>query len=124
MAQKYNLRSVKKETVVPVQDFMSQVLGGCQPTPAQVHSDLSSGSDFDISDLVQSSDNEVDISDTEHRSYEKLVHENQVPDGTSSNGTRQMVNQTILDKLEKISSRLDTLEKKSCKKSVQESKII
>ena len=55
MAQKYNLRSGKKETVLPVQlqlcddqDFMSQMLGGSQPTPAQqqVHSDLSSSSDF------------------------------------------------------------------------------
>ena len=34
-----------------------------------------------------------------------------------------MVNQTILDKLEKISARLDTLEQKNCKKSVQASKI-
>ena len=75
MAQKYNLRSGKKETVLPVQlqlcddqDFMSQVLGGSHPTPSQrqVHSDLSSGSDFDISDLVQSSDNDMDVSDTEH----------------------------------------------------------
>ena len=127
MSQKYNLRSGKKEKVVPVQlqlcddqDFMSQVLGVSQPIPAQrqVHSDLSSGSDFELSDLLQSSDNEADVSDTEHRSYEKFVHENQVPDVTNSNGT-----QTILDKLAKISSRLDTLEKKSCKKSVQSRKL-
>ena len=104
---------------------MSQVLGGSHPTPAQrqVHSDLSSSSDFDISDLVQSSDNEVDVSDTEHRSYEKFSSENQVPDDTSSNGTQQMVNQTILAKLEKSNARLDTVEQKSCKKSVQTSKI-
>ena len=127
MAQKYNHRSGKKEKVLPVQlqlcddqDFMSQVLGGCQPTPAQrqVHSDLSSGSDFDILDLVQSSDNEAYGSDSEHRSYEKFVHESQVSDDKTSNNTQQVVNQTILDQLEEISSRLDTLEKKSCKKSV------
>ena len=35
-----------------------------------------------------------------------------------------MVNQTILDKLEKISARLDTLEQKNCEKSVQTSKKI
>ena len=96
MAQKYNLRSGKRESVLPVQlqlcddqDFMSQVLGGSHPTPAQrqVHSDLSSGSDFDISDLVQSSDNETHVSDTEHRSYEKFSSESQIPDENSSNDT-------------------------------------
>ena len=132
MAQKYNLRSGKRETVLPVQlqlcedqDFMSQVLGGSHPTPAQwqVHSDLSSGSDFDILDLVQTSDNETDVSHTDHSSYEKFSSENQIPDEDSSNDTQQMVNQTILDKLEKISARLDTLEQKNCKKSLQASKI-
>ena len=101
---------------------MSQVLGGSHPTPAQRQVHLSSGSYFDISNIVQSSDNEADISDTEHRSYEKFTSESQIPDD-SSNGTQQMVKQTILDKLEKISARLDTLEQKSCKKSVQTSKI-
>ena len=110
MAQKYNLRSGKKETVLPVQlqlcddqDFMSQVLEGSHPTPAQrqVHSDLSSGSDFDISDLVQSSDNEADVSDTEHRPFDKFSSENQVPDDKNASSTQQMVNQTILHKLEK-----------------------
>ena len=132
MAQKYNLRSGKKETVLPVQlqlcddqDFMFQLLGGSHPTPAQrqVHSDLSSGSDFDISDLVHSSDNEVDVSNTEHRSYDRFCSENQVLDDKSASSTQQLVNQTILDKLEKISARLDTLEQKNCKKSVQTSKI-
>ena len=84
---------------------------------------MSSGSDFDISDLVQSSDNDTDVSDTEHRSYEKFGSESQIPDENSSNDTQQMVNQTILDKLEKISARLDTLEQKNCKKSLQASKI-
>ena len=132
MAQKYNLRSGKKGTVLPVQlhlcddqDFMSQVLGGSRPTAAQrqVHSDLSSGSDFDISDLVQSSDDEADVSDTEHRSYEKFSSENQVPDDKNGSSVQQMVNQKILEKLEKISARLDTLEQKNCKKSVQTAKI-
>ena len=85
MAQKYNLRSGKKETVLPVQlqlcdeqDFMSQMLGASQPTPAQrqVHSDLSSGSDFEFSDLVQSSDSEADASGSESRSYKKFTSEN------------------------------------------------
>ena len=132
MAQKYNLRSGEKETVLAVQiqlcddqDFMSQVLGGSQPTPAQrqVTSDLSSGSDFDFSDLVQSSDNETDVSHTEQRSYDRFNSENQVPDDKNASSTQQMVNQTILDKLEKICARLDTLEQKKCKKSVQASKI-
>ena len=104
---------------------MSQVLGGSHPSPAQwqVHSDLSSSSDFDISVLVQSCDNKADISDTEHRSYEKFSSEIPVPDDRSSNSTQQMVSQTMFDKLEKISARSDTLEQKSCKKSVQTSKI-
>ena len=83
----------------------------------------SSGSDFHISDLVQSSDNEADVSDTQHRSYDKFSSENQVPDDKNASSTQQMANQTILDKLEKISARLDTLEQKNCKKSVQSSKI-
>ena len=57
------------------------------------------GSDFYISDLVQLSDNEEDVSDTENRSYEKFSSENQVQDDTSSNGTQQIVNQTILDRI-------------------------
>ena len=82
MAQKYNLRSGKKETVLPVQlqvcddqDFMSQMLGASQPTPAQrqVHSDLSSGSYFEFSDLVQSSDSEADASGSESRSYKNSL---------------------------------------------------
>ena len=81
MAQKYNLRSGKKEKVLPVQiqlcddqHFMYQMLGGSQPTPAQrqVHSDLSSGSDFEFSDLVQSSDSEADASGSEKICYRKL----------------------------------------------------
>ena len=109
------------------QDFMSEVLGGSRPTPAQwqIHSDLSSGSDFDISDLVQSSNNETDVSDTEHRSYEKFSSENQVPDDKNGSSVQQMVNQTILDELEKISARLDTLEQKIIKNlfRLQKSKI-
>ena len=132
MAQKYNLRSRKKETVLPVQiqlcddqDFMSQVLGGSHPTPAQrqVNSDLSSGSNFDIWHLVQSSDTETDVPHTEHRSYDRFNSESQVPDDKNASSTQQMVNQTILENLEKISARLDTLEQKNCKKSVQASKI-
>ena len=98
--------------------------GGSHPTPAQrqVHSDLSSSSDFDISDLVQSSDNEADVSDTEHRSYEKFSSENQFPDDKNGSSVQQMVNQTILDKLEKISARLDTLEQKNLFR-LQKSKI-
>ena len=76
---------------------------GSQPTPAQqqVHSDLLSGSDFDISDLVQSSDSEADASGTESRSYEKFANKNQIPDGKSTDSTRQIVNQIILGQLEK-----------------------
>ena len=132
MAQKYNLRSGKRETVLPVQlqlcddqDFMSQMLGASQPTPAQrqVHSDLSSGSDFEFLDLVQSSDSEADASGSESRSYKKFANENQIQDEKNTGSTQEIVNQTILSQLEKISSRLDTLERKSCKKSVDESKI-
>ena len=132
MAQKYNLRSGKRETVLPVQlqlcddqDFMSQMLGASQPTPAQwqVHSDLSSGSDFEFSDLVQSSDSEAEASGSESRSYKKFASESQIPDEKNTGSTQEIVNQTILSQLEKNSSRLDTLERKSCKKSVDESKI-
>ena len=104
---------------------MSQILGGSQPTPAQrqVHSDLSSGSDFEFSDLVQSSDSEADASGYESRSYKKFASENQIPDEKNTSSTQEILNQTILTQLEKNSSRLYTLERKSCKTSVDESRI-
>ena len=73
-----------------------------------MHCDLSSGSDFEFSDLVQSSDSEADASGSESRSYKKFASENQIPDEKNTGI---------------ISSRLGTLERKSCKKSVDQSKI-
>ena len=99
--------------------------GGSQPTPAQqhVHSDLTSGSDFDFLHLVQSSNSEADASGTESRSYEKFANENQIPDDKITDSTQQIVNQTIMSHLEKISSRLNTLERNSCTKLVDASEI-
>ena len=104
---------------------MSQMLGGSQPTPAQrqVRSDLSSGSDFEFSDLVQSSDSEANASGSESRSYKKFASENQIPDEKNTGSTQEILNQTILTQLEKNSSRLYTLERKSCKTLVDESRV-
>ena len=131
MSQKYNLRSGKREAVLPVQlqlcddqDFVSQMLGGSYPTPAQrqVLSDSESGSELECSDLINTSDNDQDDAD-EHRSYDKFSAENVRSDSRESDTAQQLVNQTILQQLEKISARLDTLEKKNCKKTVDQSKI-
>ena len=131
MSQKYNLRSGKKETVLPVQlqlcddyDFVSQMLGSSHPTPAQwqVVSDSESGSDLECSDLINTSDNDHDDAD-EHRSYDRFSAENIRSDSTDTDTAQQLVNQTILQQLEKISARLDNLEKKNCKKTVDQSKI-
>ena len=131
MSQKYNLRSGKRETVLPVQlqlcndkDFVSQMLGSSHPTPAQrqVASDSESGSDLECSDLINTSDNDQDDAD-EHRSYDKFSAENIRSDSTETDTSQQLVNQTILQQLKKISARLDNLEKKNCKKTVDQSKI-
>ena len=87
-----------------------------------MHSDLSSGSDFEFSDLVQSPDSEADASVSESRSHKKFASENQIPDEKNTGSTQEIVNQAILSQLEKISSRVDTWERKSCKKSLDESK--
>ena len=41
-------------------------------------------------------------------------------DSTETDTAQQLVNQTILQQLEKISARLDTLEKNNCKKTVDQ----
>ena len=80
MSQKYNLRSGKKEAVVPVQmqlwdgqDFLSQMLGGSHLIPAQrqVVSDSESDSDLECLDLINTSDNEHNDTQNEHRSYDR-----------------------------------------------------
>ena len=120
-----------REAVLPVQlqlcddqDFVSQMLGGSHPTPAQrqVASDSESGTDLECSDLINTSDNDQDDAD-EHRSYDRFSAENVRSDSTETYTAQQLVNQTILQQLEKISARLDTLEKKNCKKTVDQSKI-
>ena len=131
MSQKYNLRSGRREAVLPVQlqlcddqDFVSQMLGGSRSTPAQrqVASDSESGSELECSDLINTSDNDQDDAD-EHRSYDRFSAENVRSDSRETDTAQQLVNQTILQQLEKISARLDTLEKKNCKKTVDQSKI-
>ena len=121
MSQKYNLRSGRREAVLPVQlqlcddqDFVSQMLGGSHPTPAQwqVASDSESGSELECSDLINTSNNDQDDAD-EHRSYDRFSAENVRSDSRESDTAQQLVNQTILQQLEKISARLDTLEKKN-----------
>ena len=128
MSQKYNLRSGKREAVLPVQlqlcddqDFASQMLGGSHPTPAQrqVDSDSESGSDLECLDLIHTSNNDHDDA-IEHRSYDRFSVENVKPDSTDADTAQQLVNQTILQQLEKISARLDTLEKSNCKKTVDQ----
>ena len=100
------------------------MLGGSHPTPAQrqVASDFESGSDLECSDLINISDNDQDDAD-EHRSYDRFSAENVRSDSTETNTAQQLVNQIILQQPEKISARLDTLKKKNCKKTVDQSKI-
>ena len=67
------------------QDFVSQMLGGSHPTPAQrqVDSDSESGSDLECSDLIHTSDNDHDDA-IEHRSYDRFSVENVKPDSTDA----------------------------------------
>ena len=106
------------------QDFVSQMLGSSHPTPAQrqVASDSESGSELECSDLINTSDNDQNDAD-EHRSYDRFSAENVRSDSRETDTVQQLINQTILQQLEKIGARLDTLEKKNCKKAVDQSKI-
>ena len=130
--QKYNLRPGKKKAVLPVQlqlcddqDFMPQVLQDSQPTPAQwqVYSDISTSSDLDRSDLIHSSDSKANASHTEHRSYDKFMHENQMPDSRDADTTQQLVNQTIFRHLNKIGLGLIVSRRMVAKKLVDDTKI-
>ena len=78
------------------QDFVSQMRGGRNPTPAQrqIDSDSDSGSDLECSDLIHTSDNDHDDAN-EHRSYDRFS------DSTDTDTTQQLVSQTILQQLEK-----------------------
>ena len=99
------------------------MLGGSHPTPAQrqVASDSESGSELECSDLINTSDNDQDDAD-EHRSCDRFSAENVRSDSRETDTAQQLVNQTILQQLEKISARLDTLEKKNCKKRLTSQK--
>ena len=110
MSQKYNLRSGRREAVLPVQlqlyddkDLVSQMLGGSHPTPAQwqVASDSESGSDLECLDLINKSDNDQDDAD-EHRSYDRFVAENVRSDSRETDTAQQLVNQTILQQPKKL----------------------
>ena len=102
---------------------MTQMLGGSHPTPAQSQVDSESGSDLECSDLIHTSDNDHDDAN-EHRSYDRFSVENVKLDSTAADTAQQLANQTILQQLENISARIDTLEKSNCKKkTVDQSKI-
>ena len=126
MSQKYNLRSGRREAVLPVQlqlcddqNFVSQMLGSSHPTPAQLQvvSDSESGSNLECLYLTNISNNDHDDA-SEYRSYDRFLVENVTLDSTETDIAQQLVNQTILQQLKKISARLDTLEKNNCKKTV------
>ena len=106
MSQKYNLRCGKREAVLPVQlqlcddqDFVSQMMGGSHPTPAQrqVDSDSESGSDLECSDLIHTSDNDHDDAN-EHRSYDRFSVENVKLDSTDTDVAQQLVSLATIRK--------------------------
>ena len=109
MSQKNNLRCGRREAALPVQlqlcddqDFVSKMLGGSHPTPAQrqVASDSESGSDLEYSDLINTSDNDHDDANG-HRSYDTFSVENAKSSSANTDTAQQLVNQTILQQLEK-----------------------
>ena len=94
------------------------MLGGGHLTPTQRQevSDSESSSNLECLDLINISDNDHDDAN-EHRSYNRFSVENVRSDSTDTDNAQQLSNQTILQQLEKISARLDTLEKNNCKKN-------
>ena len=73
-------------------------------------------------DLINAS--ETDVGDIETgQSLMENSRENALPESREADATQQLVNQTILNLLERISVRLGTLEQKSYQKSVYDLKI-
>ena len=103
---------------------MSHMLGSSHPTPAQrqVTSDSESSSDLECSDLINTSDNDHNDAN-KHRSYDRFSVENVKSDTTETDTAQQLSQSGNFAIARKISTRLDTLEKNNCKKTVDQSKV-
>ena len=129
--RQYNLRLQGQDTIqLPVElhlaedaTFMKDLLASERnPQLRQVSDNDSSINNFDYEALIATSDDEHDSS-VENHSHETVLRN---PDPTTSDAnstSQQAINMQILAQLQSLGSRLDAMEKKSCKKSTDTSKI-
>ena len=122
--RQYNLRSQAQDTVqLPVElhlaedaTFMKDLLASQRnPQSGQVSDNDSSINDSDCDALIASPDDEHDSN------IENLSHETELknPDATmldAHSTSQQAINMQIVAQLQSLGSRLDAMEKKSCKK--------
>ena len=122
---RYNLRSGRKECHVPVQvqlasdaEFLAASWGSLDPQHSgQVLSEQSdSGSDIDISSLLDISNQNLSFSDSGSVNHGAAVGGNGDPKASGSNPVnvdQNMINQQILAQLNVLGKRLNSIEKNS-----------
>ena len=127
-SRQYNLRSQKSSTLqVPVQidtpanlDLFERLLKSCDANKKSNGSESSDISDLDCSGLLNVSDDSNVAADSKPdpvHNQSSCFDENQAT--TSSNAmtnSQDLINREILQQLQTIGKRLDTLETKNCKK--------
>ena len=138
METRYNLRLGKKECHIPVQvqlaadeEFLAASRGSLDPHSGQVLSDQSdSGSDIDISGLLDISNQNLSFSDSSSVNHGAAVSGSGGPKASSCspiNVDQNMINQQILAQLNALGKRLNSIEKNSlqstCRKTSDTSKI-
>ena len=128
--RQYNLRSTSQETVqLPVELHMTQdsaflrdLLTSQQASATGQVSDESSINDSDCEALIASSD-DVQASCNETENQQTSVKRSDPTESDSQSTSQQAINIQILAQLQSFGKRLDVMEKKSCKKSTDTTKI-
>ena len=126
--RQYKLRSARQDTVeLPVEihtsqdsTFMKELLASQQdPSSEQVSDNESSINDSDCEALIASSDD-----DNEHIvNRQRFAKKSDPTDSDSQSMSQQAINVKILEQLHSLGKRLDNMERKSCKKSTDTTKI-
>ena len=126
--RQYKLCSAHQDTVeLPVEihtsqdsTFMKELLASQQdPSSAQVSDNESSLNESDCEALIASSDDDNDQVVNRQRSAKK----SDPTDSDSQSMSQQAINVKILEQLHSLGKRLDDMERKSCKKSTDTTKI-
>ena len=129
--RQYNLRSQGQDMIqLPVElhlaedaTFIKDLLASQRNTQSgQVSDNDSSINDSDCEALIASSGDEHD-SNVEKHSTETVLTNSDPTNSDAHSTSQQAINMQILAQLQSLGSRLDAMEKKSCKKSTDMSKM-